>query len=237
MKEKPEIFLLEDDLSFGSVLKSYLEINDFRVTWVDNGKYALDRFLNGQFDLCLLDVMLPHTDGFTIAAQIRKLNPEIPFIFLTAKTLREDILTGYHIGADDYVTKPFDSEVLLYKIKAILKRIRPGVQSDTPVYEIGTYRFDYSLRQISGNGPTGQLSPKEAELLKLLCEHRNNLLPREVALTKIWGDDGYFTARSMDVFITRLRKYLSGDPAVEIKNIHGSGFILSVKDSENSGIH
>lgn len=230
MKEKPEIYLLEDDLSFGSVLKSYLEINDFRVTWVDNGKYALDRFRTGQFDICLLDVMLPHTDGFTVAAQIQKLDPDIPFIFLTAKTLREDILTGYHIGADDYITKPFDSEVLLYKIKAILKRIRPGVPSDTPVYEIGTYHFDYSLRQITGNVQTSRLSPKEAELLRMLCEHRNSLLPREVALTKIWGDDGYFTTRSMDVFITRLRKYLSDDPSVEIKNIHGSGFILSVKN-------
>lgn len=234
MKEKPEIYLLEDDLSFGSVLKSYLEINDYKVTWIDNGKYALERFRNGQFDICLLDVMLPHTDGFTVAAQIRKVDPDIPFIFVTAKTLREDILTGYHAGADDYITKPFDTEVLLYKIKAILKRTRPAIKSGTVVDEIGNYRFDYSLRQITGNGQTSRLSPKEAELLRLLCDHRNSLLPREVALTKIWGDDGYFTTRSMDVFITRLRKYLSGDPSVEIKNIHGSGFILSVRKTGQS---
>lgn len=227
MQKKPWLFLVEDDQSFGAVLKSYLEINDFEVTWSDDGKYAADRFRHGNFDLCILDVMLPNVDGYTIAAQIRKINASVPFIFLTAKTLREDILKGYGLGADDYITKPFDTEVLLYKIKAILKRSGSGPANDEPEYNIGSYLFDYRLRQISGMGENRKLSPKEAELLQLLCEHKNNLLSREIALTRIWGEDGYFTARSMDVFVTRLRKFLAGDPQVEIKNLHGSGFILS----------
>lgn len=227
MQKKPLLFLVEDDQSFGAVLKSYLEINDFEVVWADDGKYAVERFRHGNFDLCILDVMLPNVDGFTIAAQIRKISTSVPFVFLTAKTLREDILKGYGLGADDYITKPFDTEVLLFKIKAILKRSGNGPTNDTPVYEIGSYQFDYRMRQINGLGESRKLSPKEAELLKLLCEHKNNLLSREIALTRIWGEDGYFTARSMDVFVTRLRKFLSGDPQIEIKNLHGSGFILT----------
>lgn len=227
MQKKPLLFLVEDDQSFGAVLKSYLEINDFEVVWADDGKYAVERFRHGNFDLCILDVMLPNVDGFTIAAQIRKISTSVPFVFLTAKTLREDILKGYGLGADDYITKPFDTEVLLFKIKAILKRSGNGPTNDTPVYEIGSYQFDYRMRQINGLGASRKLSPKEAELLKLLCEHKNNLLSREIALTRIWGEDGYFTARSMDVFVTRLRKFLSGDPQIKIKNLHGSGFILS----------
>lgn len=231
MYKKTTLFLVEDDQSFGSVLKSYLEINDFAVTWVDDGKYAAERFRNGKFDLCLLDVMLPHSDGFTIAGQIRNLDPAVPFIFLTAKNLREDVLRGYNLGADDYVTKPFDTEVLILKIRAILKRSGRETGQAPPVYELGRYHFDFHLREITGIGEARKLSPKEAELLRLLCEHKNNLLPREVALQRIWGDDGYFTTRSMDVFVTRLRKYLSGDPGIEIRNLHGSGFILSVLEA------
>ena len=225
-QKKTEIFLVEDDQSFGSVLKSYLEINDFRVTWVDDGKNAGERFREGTFDLCILDVMLPNADGFTVATRIRKTDAEIPFIFLTARTLREDVIRGYQLGADDYITKPFDTEVLLCKIKAILKRSGSMEPKMAGNYEIGSYHFDYHLRQITGTGDPRKLSPKEAELLRLLCENRNKLLPRDLALTRIWGDEGYFTARSMDVFITHLRKYLSGDPRIEIKNLHGSGFIL-----------
>lgn len=227
MYRKSNLLLVEDDQSFGSVLKSYLEINDFLVTWIDDGKYAVGRFRADNFDLCILDVMLPHTDGFSIASQIRIINNSVPFIFLTAKTLREDILKGYNVGADDYITKPFDTEVLLYKIKAILKRRGSETTTEKSVFEIGTYLFDYHLRQISGIGEPRKLSPKEAELLKLLCEHKNNLLAREIALTRIWGEDGYFTTRSMDVFVSRLRKFLSADPRIDIKNLHGSGFILS----------
>jgi DNA-binding response OmpR family regulator len=230
MSEKKNIFLVEDDLSFGAVLKSYLEINDFEVTWVDDGKFAAERFLNSEFDICILDVMLPHVDGFTIGSEIRKTNKEIPMVFLTAKALKEDILRGYNVGADDYVTKPFDTEVLLCKIQAILKRQSSPTDYEEVRFIIGSYEFDSSLRQIIRENEKQHLSPKESDLLKLLCQNKNTLLPRETALRKIWGEDGYFTARSMDVFITKLRKYLSGDPNIEIKNIHGSGFFLEVKN-------
>lgn len=229
MTQKPHIFLVEDDLSFGAVLKSYLEINDFEVDWVDDGQHALSQFKKASFDICILDVMLPHVDGFTIGTEIRKLNAGVPILFLTAKNLRDDVLKGYRIGADDYITKPFDTEVLIFKLKAILKR-----QSGTPVresdfYQIGSYLFDFKLRTIDRNNSKQKLSPKEAELLKMLCDNQNELLPRETALKKIWGDDGYFTARSMDVYLTKLRKLFSDDTSVEIRNIHGSGFMLEIK--------
>ena len=231
MSAKPHIFLVEDDLSFGAVLKSYLEINDFEVEWVDDGKNAISQFNKSNFDICILDVMLPNVDGFTIGTEIRKLNADIPILFLTAKNLHEDVLKGYRIGADDYITKPFDTEVLIFKLKAILKRQSGTQPRDTDFYQIGTYLFDYRLRTIEHEGSKHKLSPKETELLKMLCDNRNELLPRETALKKIWGDDGYFTARSMDVYLTKLRKLFAEDPTVEIKNIHGSGFMLEIKDS------
>nr|WP_320020777.1 response regulator transcription factor [uncultured Draconibacterium sp.] len=231
MTKKQHIFLVEDDLSFGAVLKSYLELNDYEVTWVDDGKYAVDKFKAGSFQICILDVMLPHIDGFTIGTEIRKLDKEIPMVFLTAKTLKEDILKGYNVGADDYITKPFDTEVLLCKIQAIIKRQSTQPISDEFLFSIGSYEFDSKLRVIVRDGDKQKLSPKEADLLKLLCQNKNELLSRETALRKIWGEDGYFTARSMDVFITKLRKYLKGDPNIEIKNIHGSGFFLEIKTS------
>jgi len=233
MNSKPHIFLVEDDLSFGAVLKSYLEINDFEVVWVDDGKDALERFHKAIFDICILDVMLPNVDGFTIGTEIRKTNSSIPLLFLTAKNLRDDVLNGYRIGADDYITKPFDTEVLMFKLKAILKR-QSGIQSkETDFYQIGTFLFDFKLRTIEHDSVKQKLSPKEAELLKMLCENQNELLPRETALKKIWGDNGYFTARSMDVYLTKLRKLLSEDPSVEIRNIHGSGFMLEIKNTIN----
>ncbi|WP_319479685.1 response regulator transcription factor [uncultured Draconibacterium sp.] len=228
MTIKQHIFLVEDDLSFGAVLKSYLELNDYEVTWVDDGKYAVDKFKAGSFQICILDVMLPNIDGFTIGKEIRKLDKEIPMVFLTAKTLKEDILKGYNVGADDYITKPFDTEVLLCKIQAIIKRQSTQPITEEFLFTIGTYEFDSKLRVIVRDGEKQKLSPKEADLLKLLCQNKNELLSRETALRKIWGEDGYFTARSMDVFITKLRKYLKDDPNIEIKNIHGSGFLLEV---------
>ncbi|WP_320111291.1 response regulator transcription factor [Draconibacterium orientale] len=228
MTIKQHIFLVEDDLSFGAVLKSYLELNDFEVTWVDDGKYAVDKFIAGSFQICILDVMLPNIDGFTIGTEIRKFDANIPMVFLTAKTLKEDILKGYNVGADDYITKPFDTEVLLCKIQAIIKRQSTQPVRDEFLFSIGSYSFDSKLRSISRDGEKQKLSPKEADLLKLLCQNKNELLSRETALRKIWGEDGYFTARSMDVFITKLRKYLKDDPNIEIKNIHGSGFLLEV---------
>ena len=234
MSEKQHIFLVEDDLSFGAVLKSYLELNDFEVTWVDDGKFAGEKFRNGNYHICILDVMLPNVDGFTIGTEIRKLDKEIPMVFLTAKTMKEDILRGYNLGADDYITKPFDTEVLLCKIRAILKRELTKSGQHEVHFTIGSYEFDSALRQISRVDEKQKLSPKESDLLKLLCQNMNELLPRETALRNIWGEDGYFTARSMDVFVSKLRKYLAGDPNIEIKNVHGSGFLLYVKSSDNS---
>ncbi len=229
----PNIFLVEDDHNFGSVLKAYLEMNDYEVDWITDGKFAIKQFSENSYDICVLDVMLPNIDGFTIAENIRKLNPNVPLIFLTAKTLKQDILKGYGFGADDYITKPFDSEVLLCKINAILNRNinvkeKQDKQDKQEIYIIGKYKYNYNLRTIYLLDKQQQLSPKEAELLTLLCQKMNTLLPRDLALRSIWGDDSYFTTRSMDVFITKLRKYLKDDPAVEIINIHGSGFRLVV---------
>jgi DNA-binding response OmpR family regulator len=228
MKNNYHIFLVEDDLSFGSVMKSYLELNDYSVTWVDDGKYAIDKFRSGKYHICILDVMLPNVDGFTIGREIRSIDKDIPMVFLTAKALKEDILKGYNLGADDYITKPFDTEVLLCKISAIIKRQTTAPANDAVIFTIGSYRFDSKLRQIQRGDTVQKLSPKESDLLKLLCQNQNELVPREMALRKIWGDDGYFTARSMDVFVTKLRKFLAEDPSIEIRNVHGSGFLLEV---------
>ena len=222
-----KIFLVEDDLSFGSVLKSYLEINDFTVEWVDDGKYAVDNFRKGMFDICILDVMLPHVDGFTIAREIRQINNLIPIIFLTARKMKEDVLTGYDAGGDDYITKPFDTEILLAKIRAILAR-REYQSGTKDIYEIGKFIFNAKLRTLTAGDDEKKLSPKEAQLLELLALNPNSLISREMALKKIWGNDDYFTARSMDVYITKLRKFLSEDPRLNIKNIHGAGFQLII---------
>jgi DNA-binding response OmpR family regulator len=223
------IFLVEDDLSFGSVLKSYLEINDYSVEWIDDGKYAVDHFRKGIFDICILDIMLPHVDGFTIAAEIRKINTVVPIIFLTAKKLKEDVLKGYGSGADDYVTKPFDTEILLAKIRAILSR-RDFQTGARDIFEIGKFVFNSKLRTLTYNDDEKKLSPKEAQLLELLAVNPNSFISREMALKKIWGSDDYFTARSMDVYITKLRKFLSDDPRLNIKNIHGAGFQLIISE-------
>jgi two-component system OmpR family response regulator len=224
-----KIFLVEDDLSFGSVLKSYLEINDFQVEWVDDGKYAVDHFRRGIFDICILDVMLPHVDGFTIAREIRQINNLVPIIFLTAKKLKEDVLTGYDAGGDDYITKPFDTEILLAKVRAILSR-RDYQSGTRDIYEIGKFVFNSKLRTLTGGEEEKKLSPKEGQLLELLAHNPNALISREMALKKIWGNDDYFTARSMDVYITKLRKFLSEDPRLNIKNIHGAGFQLVISE-------
>jgi two-component system, OmpR family, response regulator len=232
MSNKPvKIFLVEDDLSFGSVLKSYLEINDYSVEWVDDGKYALDHFRKGLFNICILDIMLPHVDGFTIANEIRQINNEVPIIFLTAKKLKEDVLKGYGVGGDDYITKPFDTDILLAKIKAILAR-RDFQSTTRDIFEIGKFIFNAKLRTLSQGNVENKLSPKEAQLLELLAVNPNSLISREMALKKIWGSDDYFTARSMDVYITKLRKFLSEDPSLNIKNIHGAGFQLIIRDEE-----
>lgn len=232
MKNKASIFLVEDDHNFGSVLKAYLEMNGYLVSWIDDGKDALREFGQQSYDICLLDVMLPNLDGFSIASGIKKIRPEIPFIFLTAKTLKEDILKGYSTGADDYVTKPFDSEVLICKIEAILARASGSVltAAEQELFTLGKYTFNHDLREIDLDDMKQKLSPKEADLLRMLCQHRNEVLPRELALRTIWGEESYFTTRSMDVFISKLRKYLKDDPAIQILNVHGNGFRLMISD-------
>ena len=227
------ILLAEDDPNFGIVLKDYLELHDYQVTLCKDGCQGITAFRKGKYDLCILDVMMPEKDGFTLAREIKKLDAHTPLIFLTAKSMKEDMLEGFRIGADDYITKPFDAEVLLYKIKAILNR-KAGARADKveiTEYAIGQYHFQFKLRLLHFNGQTHKLSPKEAELLHLLCQHLNDVLPREVALQRIWHEDSYFTARSMDVYIAKLRKYLRDDPSVEIINIHGQGYRLCVHNS------
>lgn len=229
-----KIFLVEDDLNFGSVMKSYLEMNDFEVDWVNDGKEAVDTFKKGFYDLCVLDVMLPHVDGFTIGTEIKKHNQSMPIVFLTAKTLKEDVIKGFSIGADDYITKPFDSDVLIYKIKAILKRNKTAtnIPSEDAIATVGDFTFDYKKRALKyKDEKEKKLSPKEANLLMHLIQNLNKVLDRDAALKDIWGETGYFTARSMDVYITKLRKYLKPDSNIEIVNIHGSGYILKVKDA------
>ena len=228
MSELYKIFLVEDDPNFGGVLKSYLEMDDFEVTWIDDGLEAVSAFKAGIYDICILDIMLPNLDGFSIAKKIKEIQNNVPLIFLTAKTLREDVLQGYKIGADDYITKPFDSEVLIYKIKAILKRDSNDFIKSVKegLFNIGKFDFNYPLRQIIIDNDSQKLSPKEAELLKMLCLKKGEIMSRKEALVAIWGDDNYFTTRSMDVYITKLRKYLKKDPSIEIENIHSSGYRL-----------
>lgn len=230
MSSKPKIFLVEDDANFGMVLKAYLEVQGFHVTLIENGEKAVGNFRNNSYDLCILDVMLPGMDGFAIAREIRLVNETIPLFFLTARGMKEDILKGFKMGADDYITKPFDSEVLLCKIRAVLKRHgAQKEQEEQEEYAIGKYVFNSALRTLSLGGDSLKLSPKESRLLELLCSNLNHVTSREVALKSIWGDDNYFTTRSMDVFITKLRKYLKDDPKVEISNLHGNGYVLQVK--------
>lgn len=225
------ILLVEDDPNFGSILKEYLMINSYEVTLAKNGIEGFEKFKKEDFDLCLLDVMMPYKDGFTLAKEIREKSETIPLIFLTAKTMKEDVLKGFKIGADDYLSKPFDSEVLLAKIKSILgRRVAPtAVESDEMEFAIGDFNLNAKLRLLTYKKEEPvKLSPKENQLLRLLALHINDLMPREKALNKIWRDDNYFTSRSMDVYIAKLRKYLKDDSKVEILNIHGEGFRLVV---------
>ncbi len=229
---KNRVLLVEDDPNFGAVLKDYLSLNDYNVTLAKDGIEGLIMFRNGEYDICILDVMMPRKDGFSLAKDIRGNNLDVPIIFLSARAMKEDILKGYQAGADDYLIKPFDSEVLLYKIKAILQRKEvekstKDIDAEQFEFTIGKFHLNSKLRFLTfdKNQPT-KLSPKENKLLKLLILHKNDLMPRELALTKIWRDENYFTSRSMDVYIAKLRKYLREDPNVRILNIHGEGFRL-----------
>jgi len=231
MTKEGKIFLVEDDLNFGAVLKAYLELNDYEVVLVSDGARARTVFKPKVYNLCVLDIMLPNLDGYELASFIRATDSQVPFVFLTAKSLKEDVVKGFDLGADDYITKPFDSEVLLLKIKAILRR-NDRNSAPTPteaVINIGSYTFDTSARSLVKGENTFKLSPKEAELLELLWKNQNRVLSKDKALEKLWGDSNYFTARSMDVYISKLRKYFAEDPRVEIITVHSSGFILRVQ--------
>jgi DNA-binding response OmpR family regulator len=230
--ENKKILIVEDDPNFGSILRDYLSLNNYNITLAKNGIEGFEKFKKDDFDLCILDVMMPYKDGFTLAKEIREKDSQVSIIFLTAKTLKEDVLKGFKVGGDDYLSKPFDSDVLLAKIKAILNRqkIVEVPNSEEHEFKIGDFHFNSKLRFLSFDGNDNiKLSPKENQLLRLLVLYLNDLLPREVALNKIWRDDNYFTSRSMDVYIAKLRKYLSSDSKIEIVNIHGEGFRLLVK--------
>ena len=232
MNTKKRILLVEDDPNFGIILRDFLKMNEYDVILAKNGMEGFEKFKKFDFNLCILDVMMPYKDGFTLATEIKAISPDIPIIFLTAKSMKEDVLKGYKVGADDYLKKPFDSDVLLFKIKAILKRNKISSIADTEETEFvfSKYKFNSKLRQLKflDDDPV-KLSPKENLLLKLLIIYKNDLMPRELALTRIWHDDNYFTSRSMDVYIAKLRKQLKKDKFVSINNIHGEGFRLTIK--------
>ena len=225
------ILLVEDDINFGALLNDFLTLHSYNVVLAKNGIEGLEKFKKSQFGLCILDVMLPFKDGFTLAKEIREIDKDVPLFFLTAKTLKDDLLKGYKIGADDYLTKPFDSDILLLKIKSIFKR-KQLINSKEIVkheFDFAKFKFNSKLRTLQFETEAIiKLSPKENQLLRMLLNYLNDLMPRELALVKIWNDDNYFTSRSMDVYIAKIRKYLSKDPSVEIENIHGEGFRLII---------
>ena len=229
MKSNKKILLVEDDPNFGKILKDYLTINNYEISLAVNGIEGFEKFNKSEFDLCILDIMMPFKDGLTLAKEIREVNESIPLIFLTAKNLKDDVLKGYKIGADDYLTKPFDSEILLAKIKSILNR-KPSVDNEQEnifEFDFGEFSFNSKLRILTHKeGNSFKLSPKENQLLKMLVLNFDDLLPRDIALNKIWRDANYFTSRSMDVYIAKLRKYLEKDSSLKIINVHGEGFRL-----------
>ncbi len=229
--DNARILLVEDDLNLGSLVEEYLQSLGYTITWATNGEEGYHKFVAEAFDLCILDVMLPKKDGFTLAADIRLLNEKVPIIFLTAKGQNEDKIQGFKAGCDDYITKPFISEELSLRIEAILKRCRVPLDDYSGKIQIGKYTFDPANQLLVIRDKARNLTVKEAALLKLLCIHSNNLLPRDKAQKEVWGNSDYFIGRSMDVFIAKLRKYLSLDEDVCIQNIHGAGFKLEVKKS------
>ncbi len=227
---KQRVLLLEDDPNLGFILQEHLQMQGFEVQLCVNGEEGLSAYQSGKFDLCLVDVMMPKLDGFTFARKVRERDQNVPLIFLTAKSLKEDKIEGFKIGCDDYLTKPFSMEELMLRITAVLRRSKvASPPADLPVmFEIGKFTFDYNRQLLLKDGEHFKLTPKEADLLRLLCIHKNQTLEREVALREIWGDESYFSGRSMDVFISKLRKYLREDDSIEIMGIHGKGFRLIV---------
>lgn len=233
MADKTKILLVEDDFNLGLVIQDFLSLEGYQVHLCRDGKEGLQKFNKNNYDLCLLDVMLPEKDGFSIAEDIRKVNLEVPIVFLTAKSLPEDKVKGFKAGGDDYITKPFNNEEFLLRIKAILKRTAGTVieeDENKGVYELGDYKFDSINLRLYINDTEKKLTKRESAILKLLTEHKNKVIERSLVLNLIWGDDNYFNGRSLDVFITKLRKYLADDEKIQINNLHGVGFKLEVEE-------
>jgi DNA-binding response OmpR family regulator len=226
--ERSRILLVEDDLNLGILVTDFLEMQGFDVKLCKDGEAGLKAFNQGGFDLCILDVMMPVKDGFTLAKQIRTQNSKVPIIFVTARSLKEDKLKGFDIGADDYIAKPFEEDELLARINAVLRRTKEDKKEEPgpEQFTVGMYRFDYSTQSLIFNGKEKRMTEKESEVLRQLCLHKNRILKREDALVSVWGQNDYFLGRSLDVFITKLRKYLKDDPGVSIENVHGVGFML-----------
>lgn len=231
--EKIKILLAEDDRNLGTILRTYLEAKGFAPRLCINGLEALEVFNKEPFDFCVVDVMMPIKDGFTLAKDIRKVDTQIPILFLTAKSLEEDKLKGFQAGGDDYLTKPFSMEELLARIEAILRRSAKATdgKTDKGIFTLGNFVFDYNHQNLNLNGEDQKLTSKEAELLKILCEHVNQVVDRSFALNRIWQNDSYFNARSMDVYIAKIRKYLKEDTSVELINVHGIGFKLVTENA------
>lgn len=232
-QEKLRILLCEDDENLGMLLREYVQAKGYLCDLFGDGDAGYKAYLKGRYDFCILDVMMPKKDGFTTAQEIRSVNSDIPIIFLTAKSLKEDILEGFKIGGDDYITKPFSMEELLFRIEAILRRVKGKKGKDVIAYKLGNYVFDVQKQTLTLNGSEPEkLTTKESDLLNLLCAHANDILERNFALKTIWIDDNYFNARSMDVYITKLRKKFKDDENIEIINIHGKGYKLIATDIE-----
>ncbi|MTI39381.1 response regulator transcription factor [Fulvivirga lutimaris] len=223
-----KILLAEDDENLGYVLKEYLEMHEYNVTLARDGEEGLEFFTKSAFDLCILDVMMPKMDGFTLASKIKEIDENTPFLFLTAKALKIDKLKGFKLGADDYIVKPVDEEELFARIQAIVKRAKPKAAKEIEILNIGAYTFNYPNLELKIKGNGTQLTQKEADLLKALYDSQGSILDRNSTLKKLWGENDYFNRRSMDVFISRLRKYLEQDPNIKIKNVHGKGFVLDI---------
>jgi two-component system, OmpR family, response regulator len=229
MENKIKILVVEDDPNLGTLLTEYLNAKGHQATLANNGQKGFEMFFKNHYDFLVLDVMMPVKDGFTLAREIRKVNTEVPILFLTAKSMKEDTLEGFKSGADDYMTKPFSMDELLARMNAILRRIKGKTDiNDLPEIKIGNYKFDHRKQELTDGEHTQKLTTKENELLKLLAGNINEMVERNFALTAVWGDDSYFNGRSMDVYIAKLRKYLAGDNKIEIVNVHGRGFKLVV---------
>ena len=232
MDDNIKIMLCEDDENLGMLLREYLQAKGFSAELYPDGEAGYRAFMKQKYDICILDVMMPKKDGFTLAQEIRQANADVPIIFLTAKQLKEDILEGFKIGADDYITKPFSMEELVFRVEAILRRVRGKKNKESSVYRVGNFTFDTQKQLLTIGDKQTKLTTKENELLALLCSHANEILQRDFALKTIWIDDNYFNARSMDVYITKLRKHLKDDEQIEIINIHGKGYKLIIPNEE-----